>query len=443
MFYLCLYAFYIKQPYLQFLTDTSIKVLWETSEALPGKVQYGFTSDYMFEIYHYDSTIFHEIEIYPLIKDTLYHYRVISGNDTSPDFTFHTIVSNDRDFRFIVFGDTRTDSIAHQSVINRILQTSPEPFFVIQTGDLTQSGSSQEYQTYFNIEKDLISKTVQYPVLGNHDIPNMTNWFKYFSLPNNERWFTFHFGNSAFHFLDNYSPDTIGTEQYNWLLNELLQDSADQDIRHIFIVFHEPPYTTNLGHTSNLRIRENLVPLFERFNVRIVFNGHNHCYERSFVNGLFYIISGGGGAPLYDNWGQFEEWTIYREATYEFVIIDVKGDTIISKGVKPTGEAFDSFTIITSSTGKDEEFQLNELLFEISSNILIKDIIVYLNLPERDYIEISVYNIAGEKMGTLVKSVLDKGMHKFVFTNELLNPGIYYLVLKTSYYNKIKRFVAL
>ena len=33
--------------------------------------------------------------------------------------------------------------------------------------------------------------------------------------------------------------------------------------------------------------------------VSFVFSGHDHLYQRGEVDGLKYVVSGGGGAPLY------------------------------------------------------------------------------------------------------------------------------------------------
>lgn len=44
-------------------------------------------------------------------------------------------------------------------------------------------------------------------------------------------------------------------------------------------------------------LAEYLHPLFAKHGVEIVFNGHDHDYERSTVDGILYIVTGGGGAP--------------------------------------------------------------------------------------------------------------------------------------------------
>jgi acid phosphatase type 7 len=250
-------------------------------------------------------------------------------------------------FTFLAYGDNRSDAAAHQSVVDRMTAVSPRPGFLINTGDLTGNGSASAYRTFFRIEQALLRDVLLFPCLGNHDRDNLTNFFANFPLLGGARWYTVRSGNTVVHCLDNYSSYSPGSAQYTWFVNELETDSSDVSVRHIVVALHEPPYTTNSKHDSNLDVRRFLCPLFERFGVQVVFLGHVHCYEHSLVNGVHYIITGGGGAPLYDTWGPPDPWTVYREATYEFVRVDVRGDSLIARGIKPNGAVFDSFAVVT------------------------------------------------------------------------------------------------
>jgi len=334
------------QPYLQTMTDSTVVVCWQTSAPRTGKVEYGLTSSYGKAASQRDPTVDHGLTLVGLRSDTLYHYRVISGTDTGTDAAFRTNVTGNRPFRFFAYGDNRSDRAAHQRVVKRMLAKSPMPNLALNVGDLTDQGSGSNYREFFGVERELVSRLPMYPSPGNHDVRNMTNWFRFFVLPNNERWYTVRYGNSVFHCLDNYSTYAPGSGQYNWLVSELRADSADPSISHIFVWFHEPPYTTSAAHSSNMTARQYLCPLLERFHVAIAFMGHVHGYEHSMVNGVHYIISGGGGAPLHTRWNAAQPWTVYREATYQTVVMDVNGDTIRSVGVRPDGTEFDTLVLV-------------------------------------------------------------------------------------------------
>lgn len=83
--------------------------------------------------------------------------------------------------------------------------------------------------------------------------------------------------------------------------------------------------------------------MFERNHVDIVFNGHDHNYERSIINGVTYIVTGGGGSSLYDN-GQ-SPWTIYSEKTHHFCFLTANETTLTFEAIKPDGLVFDSFLL--------------------------------------------------------------------------------------------------
>jgi predicted phosphodiesterase len=66
------------------------------------------------------------------------------------------------------------------------------------------------------------------------------------------------------------------------------------------MIFHHPPFTSTAGHSDDVMVQRQLVPLFELYGVDLVFSGHSHAYERYLDHGIFYIVTGGGGGPLYE-----------------------------------------------------------------------------------------------------------------------------------------------
>lgn len=343
-------AGFVKWPYLQNPADSAVVVRWETQTLQPGKVIYGLSTAYEHEVARPDSTIDHELALTGLLPDTVYHYRAISGPDTSADAAFRSRVLPATPFRFVVFGDPHGDSATNQQVASRMALVSPPPVLVASTGDLTGNGRYTAWRAFFNTQRALLGRAPLFSSPGNHDYDSIGNWFRFLAQPGNELYFTVRAGNVAFHCLDVYQQFTPGSAQFNWLLAELEQDSADPDVRHVFVLGHTPAYTTNTVYAGNSLIREHLSPLFERFGVRLVFSGHVHAYEHSLVNGVHYVTTGGGGATLATSWNQAQPWTVYREATYEFVIVDVEGDMVTSRAVRPDGSEFDTLVLISTGT---------------------------------------------------------------------------------------------
>jgi hypothetical protein len=57
--------------------------------------------------------------------------------------------------------------------------------------------------------------------------------------------------------------------------------------------------------------------LLKKYGVKTVFLGHIHLYDEMSYDGIEYIISGGGGAPLYRQYG-------FGKAEYGLLVVRVK-----------------------------------------------------------------------------------------------------------------------
>ncbi len=245
-------------------------------------------------------------------------------------------------FSFVAFGDTRSNPIAHQQVVSSILSLAPD--FVLNTGDFVSNGSdSAQWTTFYSIEHDLQSQVPFYGALGNHEGGDPCCYFDHFDWPNNERWYSFDHENVHVIALevDGHTAYWAGSPQAQWLENDLAHTTQPWKV----VFFHIPPYSSGSGHGSDLQVRAALEPLFIRYGVDLVFNGHDHDYERSVANGVTYIVTGGGGAPLYSEKEPPDPASIYFTSTYHSVQVSVTGMTLTVAGVRPDGVRFDEFTL--------------------------------------------------------------------------------------------------
>ncbi|MDA2925025.1 metallophosphoesterase [Acidobacteria bacterium AH-259-L09] len=187
----------IKGPYLQNVQTDSITVMWESDGPTMGVVQYGKTSDYGLRAIEAEPSRIHEIRLSDLEIETGYHYRVLSGSDSSPDRTFQTAVHPDSPFKFVYYGDNKNGPHMHRRNARRI--SSEEPNLVFQCGDLVNEGHlySQWERLFFTPARPLIDHIPIYPTLGNHE-RNAEHYFQYFSLPNIESWYSMDYGNTHF-----------------------------------------------------------------------------------------------------------------------------------------------------------------------------------------------------------------------------------------------------
>jgi acid phosphatase type 7 len=193
-----------------------------------------------------------------------------------------------------IYGDSRSGHGVHQRIVNAIMRLKPVAVF--HTGDLVANGRDPGQWAIFNrIVAPLRLSAAFYPALGNHE-RNAALYFADFKLPGNGRWYWVDIDAIHFIVLDTGSPIGPGSEQYNWL-EKYLQRTNPADFT--VAVFHHPPLSVGPHAYDEKKLHNSIVPLFEKYDVDLVFAGHDHDYQRFFYNNIHYVVTGGGGAPLY------------------------------------------------------------------------------------------------------------------------------------------------
>ncbi|MEO0109139.1 MAG: hypothetical protein ABIK62_08255, partial [candidate division WOR-3 bacterium] len=159
--------------------------------------------------------------------------------------------------------------------------------------------------------------------------------------------------------------------------------------------------------------------------------GHVHAYEHSLVNGVHYLTVGGGGAALSTSWRTQQPWTVYREATYHFTLLDVCGDTVYCRGVKPTGAVFDSFALVPAQT------RLAELrTAEAWSGLRVRSgpgpgrFEFRFTTAAAGPVRLTVYDATGRARAALVRACLPAGEHRCDWDAGALPGGRYFAVLQ-------------
>lgn len=329
-------------PYLQSVTTDTIIVVWDTDCPSYGEVAYGETAEYGLRAVDPVVGTHHAVTLTGLAPYTTYHYRVeCEGRSLGEDATFRTAAGPDQiEFDFVVFGDTRTNRGVHHEVADRIVALEPD--FVLHTGDMVESGwNNVQWGIFFKVEQELLANFPFFPALGNHEDDSLL-YFNFFHLPNNERWYAFDYGHARFISLqvDGYGDYSVGSEQYVWLEETLAATTQ----RWILAFFHFPAYSSLDEEPYEVNVREALGPLFEQYGVQIAFSGDHHSYQRSVANGVTYIVTAGGGAPLYEI-TEPDQYLVSYLNDYHVTYVTIDGDTLTSVVVTRDGEEFDRFTL--------------------------------------------------------------------------------------------------
>jgi hypothetical protein len=243
----------------------------------------------------------------------------------------------------VIYGDSRTGHSMHRWLVEGMASIAPEAVF--HTGDLVYNGRSAENWVIFNnIASQLASGTLVYPALGNHEHASAL-YFDNFDLPGNERWYSIDdIDGYNFIVLDTGSALSATSSQHQWLQSELSSSVSSTDFT--IVTFHYPLYSTGQHGSDEKDIAAEITPLFEQYGVDAVFNGHDHDYERSTVNGIRYIVAGGGGAPLRDQAGASPHSELYVKAHHFCILYFDETDRLMVEVWNDSVEMIDSFEVI-------------------------------------------------------------------------------------------------
>jgi hypothetical protein len=275
-------------------------------------------------------------------------YEFDAGGLDAGKGSFKTAPGGAEPYRFVVYGDTRSRHDVHRHVVEAIVKHGV-PDFAIHTGDLVSDGSdSGLWPVFFDIERELLRHTAFFPALGNHE-RNSREFYDYFQV--GPPYYSFNWGNSHFSILNSDlgnaatttgARETFWTEQTRWLEQDL-QSNQKADFR--FVIAHHPPFTAVSTRQGSNKEMTALVPLFEKYKVSAGFFGHDHNYQHHLKNGIHYIITGGGGAPLYDVAKPDPEITRKVVSIEHFVTVAVEGRTAAIEAIALDGATIEKIEL--------------------------------------------------------------------------------------------------
>jgi acid phosphatase type 7 len=207
--------------------------------------------------------------------------------------------------------------------------------------------------------------------------------------------YSFDYGNVHVAVLDaNHYVNPLDLSLIEWFVNDMRSSKADWKI----LAYHHPAYNSSPTH-YDYQIMRVLSPLCEELGIDLVLTGHVHNYQRTVPlkfapkkdpvtknfsisevgrvdgqftldnqfdgktstkpNGIIYIVSGAGGAALYDRqisddpelWkkGPPENWAPYTAKLvsdrHSFTMIETDGKTLTLKQIDGSGDTFDEIKI--------------------------------------------------------------------------------------------------
>jgi predicted secreted protein len=273
-----------------------------------------------------------------------YVYVVTADNDTNTadpfSATFRAAPAGRTAFRFTSFGDLATPNTNWQLSYGQSAYAvsaveSFQPLFHLLNGDLCYADLNPDSQPdvwrdFGNNNQTSAAFRPWMPCLGNHEVEfgngpqGFASYLTRYTLPDNRvpgfagHWYSFRIGSVLFVSLDaddvvyqdagafaagpgaltpaastgnpviepgtsRYVRGYSGGAQTQWLEQTLAAGRADNSLDWIIVQTHQcAASSSSTGNGSDLGIRAEWLPLFDRYQVDLVVSGHDHDYERSF-----------------------------------------------------------------------------------------------------------------------------------------------------------------
>lgn len=318
-------------PYVQSVTSTSAVICWYTATEVEGSVEIDGKK------HATPMGTRHEVKIESLKAGTRHTYRV-----GSVEGSFRTAPGGDETITFVLYGDGRSSTKTHAKVCAAIAARKPD--LVVHSGDLVENGKTdKQWDEFFESAKPMLRSTTFFPALGNHE-RNAPQYFDQFVLPGDERWYSFDYGPAHFVILDSNSSYRDDEKQLAWLKEDL--EKSKKPFK--FAVYHHPILSTSKSKSrveDGAKMEKLWAGLFEKGGLTAALQGHNHNYQRAEKNGILYLTSGGGGAPLYPVGDAYPE-TKFQQSAHHYVHFTVEAKKLTLEAVDLDGKVLDRFSVI-------------------------------------------------------------------------------------------------
>jgi predicted phosphodiesterase len=284
---------------------------------------------------------------------------------------------------------------------------------------------------------------------GNNDVSSKASWDSLFkgeyTLPQNgpegekNITYTLEFNNILFIALDQYTR----SHRINQIwLDEILQNNTKT---FVFATGHEPAF--KLLHTNCISsypaARDSLWESLIASGTIIYFCGHDHFYDHT-------IIDDGDGNPANDihqvivgtcsnlhNDSEYDgdngRWTIVRQHHEEangYVLVTVSDTEMLmtwkhrlENGVYEDGG--DTYFYSTTAINGEKQTVSNYTLSQNYPNPFNPKTVIRYSLPVTGHVDLSIYNILGQKVATLVNKKQSAGNYNVIWNASGLSSGVY------------------
>ncbi|QDT63495.1 purple acid phosphatase family protein [Calycomorphotria hydatis] len=337
---------------------------------------------------------------------TKYAYRVGDGEHWSEWFHFTTAANEAEPFQFVYVGDAQNDIKSHWSrLIRQAYSDAPRALFLLHAGDLIDhANADKEWGEWFYAGGWVFGQIPSIAIPGNHEYgfdefsptdaehpPKRQlsrRWQQRFEFPENGPDYL----KESCYYIDVQGVRIIGLNsnedpepQAKWL-KKVLKDNPQQ---WTIVTHHHPIHSTSRGR-DNPQLREHWQPLYDKYHVDLVLQGHDHTYGRtsqvavghthhghdhehhdenvttglqgqSKKGGTVYAVSVSGPKqyPLKEYDKGKNPFVRRAEDTQLYQVITIDGDTLRYEARTAIGDLYDAFEL------KKRPGEINELIEHI------------------------------------------------------------------------------
>ena len=301
----------------------------------------------------------HNVFLGDLEPATRYYLTAVSDGKASQEFHFFTAPVDAQEVRLLLVGDSRVGGSRTSpdnnrrkvnALMRKLFEEHPNIVAMAHGADYTNRAYWSELYYWLSDHSEVTTTgdgrlLPIIPARGNHDLDIGFEEMFWWPERENEFYYTTHLSSSVA-FITLNTEISRGGDQRAWLENELRE--LRPRVRWLTGQYHRPAWPSVRDFGSGSSQREAWVPLFEKYQVDLVYENHDHALKRTHpiynneINeerGIIYVGDGGGGVsqrqPDPDRWylqvtgrHHHAHMFIFRPDQLEMVAINIDDEVI-------------------------------------------------------------------------------------------------------------------
>ena len=180
----------------------------------------------------------------------------------------------------------RNDGFAWNRTLEIAEAQNPDISFIISAGDqVNKTGLPKEEEYAAYLAPDILKSLPVATTIGNHDSLN-PDYMYHFNNPNTTEYGVTQAGGDYYYSYGAGLFIVLNTNNYNVAEHEKTIAEAiksDPEAQWRIVTIHQDIYGTGLDHsdTDGMILRTQLTPIFDKYDIDVVLQGHDHTYSRS------------------------------------------------------------------------------------------------------------------------------------------------------------------